>query len=118
MLGSISDEQFAQLAGLGRKITDYGADKQASAGGNSIEVVTVLLWLLVDEGIDETYGVAVVFNEEEEQVGEGERERESYLKCLICRSHNLIKVWQERREKNKKKLKGWKLNLKGLFILM
>jgi pre-mRNA-splicing helicase BRR2 len=37
---------------LGRKITDYGVDKQASAG---------------DEGIDETYGVAVVFNEEEEE---------------------------------------------------
>uniref|UniRef100_A0A1X7VH62 U5 small nuclear ribonucleoprotein 200 kDa helicase n=1 Tax=Amphimedon queenslandica TaxID=400682 RepID=A0A1X7VH62_AMPQE len=52
LLGDISDEQFAQLSGLSRKIADYGADKQASAG---------------DEGIDETYGVAVVFNEDEEQ---------------------------------------------------
>lgn len=28
----------------------------------------------LDEGIDETYGVAVVFNEDEEQVRERERE--------------------------------------------
>ena len=42
LLGSITEEQFAQLGGLGRKIMDYGADKQASAGGN-----VVLSWLPV-----------------------------------------------------------------------
>lgn len=29
LLGSMDDEQFAMLAGLGRRITDYGADKSA-----------------------------------------------------------------------------------------
>ena len=33
LLGAISDERYAMLGGLGRKITDYGLDKQASAGG-------------------------------------------------------------------------------------
>ena len=27
LLGALDDEQFAMLAGLGRRITDYGADK-------------------------------------------------------------------------------------------
>ena len=33
LLGAMDEDQFAKLAGLGRRITDYGTDKQASAGG-------------------------------------------------------------------------------------
>lgn len=52
LLGAMDEDQFAKLAGLGRRITDYGTDKQASAG---------------DEGIDETYGVSVVFHEDQDE---------------------------------------------------
>ena len=34
LLGQMEEEQFAKLSGLGRKITDYGTDKQAATGGN------------------------------------------------------------------------------------
>ena len=30
LLGTLDDEEFAMLAGLGRRITDYGADKSAA----------------------------------------------------------------------------------------
>ena len=33
LLGPLDDEKFALLSGLGRKITDYGADKSAAAEG-------------------------------------------------------------------------------------
>lgn len=39
LLGTISDERYAMLGGLGRKITDYGQDKQASAGGSATHFV-------------------------------------------------------------------------------
>lgn len=52
LLGGISDDQFAMLNGLGRRITDYAADKHGSAG---------------DDAIDETYGVSAVFDEAEEE---------------------------------------------------
>ena len=35
LLGGIMEDQYAMLCGLGRKITDYGADKHASAGGDT-----------------------------------------------------------------------------------
>ena len=33
LLGPLDDEKFALLVGLGKKITDYGADKSAAAEG-------------------------------------------------------------------------------------
>ena len=39
LLGTISDERYAMLGGLGRKITDYGLDKQASAGGKQYHML-------------------------------------------------------------------------------
>ena len=30
------EDQFAMLCGLGRRVTDYGADKHASAGGKQM----------------------------------------------------------------------------------
>ena len=33
LLGPLKDVDFAQLVGLGKKITDYGADKGAAAEG-------------------------------------------------------------------------------------
>lgn len=57
LLGSLEEDKFALLVGLGKRITDYGADKHAA---------------MLEEIIDESYGVAVVFNEDEEE----DRQRE------------------------------------------
>jgi pre-mRNA-splicing helicase BRR2 len=57
LLSTLTSEQYAQLVNLGKKITDYRAagDKGASTGGAA------------DNAIDEDMGVAVVFDEEEEE---------------------------------------------------
>ena len=52
LLGSMPDERFALLSNLGRKITDYSVDKDG--GGD-------------EDMIDENYGVAVQFDEEDEE---------------------------------------------------
>lgn len=52
LLGPTPDERFALLVNLGKKITDYSVDRSL---------------LNDDEVIDETYGVAVQFDEEEEE---------------------------------------------------
>jgi pre-mRNA-splicing helicase BRR2 len=54
LLGALDDETFAMLSGLGRNITDYGTDKSAA---------------METDAIDENYGVAVVFQEEEGEEG-------------------------------------------------
>ncbi|CAI8015215.1 Putative U5 small nuclear ribonucleoprotein 200 kDa helicase [Geodia barretti] len=54
LLGALDDETFAMLSGLGRRITDYGTDKGAA---------------METDAIDENYGVAVVFQEEEGEEG-------------------------------------------------
>jgi pre-mRNA-splicing helicase BRR2 len=54
LLGPLEEDQFAMLSGLGRRITDYGADKHAAVEADAI---------------DENYGVAVVFHEEEGDEG-------------------------------------------------
>ena len=46
LLGSLDDEKFALLAGLGRKITDYGADKSTAAEGLYVKSKSVWLWVL------------------------------------------------------------------------
>lgn len=52
LLGGMPDERYALLVNLGKKITDYSVDRSL---------------LNDDEVIDETYGVAVQFDEEEEE---------------------------------------------------
>lgn len=52
LLGPTPDERYALLVNLGKKITDYSVDRSL---------------LNDDEVIDETYGVAVQFDEEEEE---------------------------------------------------
>ncbi len=37
LLGPMEEEDFAKLSSLGRKITDYGMDKQAATGGMDTE---------------------------------------------------------------------------------
>lgn len=39
LLGAIEDDRFAKLVALGRKITDYGTDKQSSAGSNNNKIM-------------------------------------------------------------------------------
>jgi len=54
VLGLISSESFSQLITLGKKISDYGAEDEKMADLEKKEVE-----------IDEEFGIAVVFDEEE-----------------------------------------------------
>ena len=36
LLGPVNDDKFALLVGLGKRISDYGADKQAVADGRRV----------------------------------------------------------------------------------
>ncbi|XP_014247747.1 putative U5 small nuclear ribonucleoprotein 200 kDa helicase [Cimex lectularius] len=56
LLGSLAEERFALLLNLCKKITDFGADDKTHA--------------VVDENIDEAYGINVQFEESEEEDGE------------------------------------------------
>ena len=51
-LGALAEERFALLVNLGKKITDFGHDPNAGK----------------DEGIDETYGIPVQFDNMEDDV--------------------------------------------------
>ncbi|KAF6208456.1 hypothetical protein GE061_016912 [Apolygus lucorum] len=68
LLGGLAEERFALLLNLCKKITDFGTEDKSMA--------------VVDENIDETYGINVQFEESEEEDGEdmyGEvREGEGY----------------------------------------
>ncbi|XP_014676711.1 PREDICTED: U5 small nuclear ribonucleoprotein 200 kDa helicase-like [Priapulus caudatus] len=52
LLGSLADERFALLVNLGKKINDYGLDERQQ---------------VMEENIDETYGVNVQFEESDEE---------------------------------------------------
>lgn len=57
LLGALTEERYALLSNLGKKITDYSAsvgDEQRTAGGKG------------EEDIDETLGVNVQFEEDDE----------------------------------------------------
>ncbi|BES87457.1 U5 small nuclear ribonucleoprotein 200 kDa [Nesidiocoris tenuis] len=56
LLGGLAEERFALLLNLCKKITDFGTDDKTAA--------------VVDENIDETYGINVQFEESEEEDGE------------------------------------------------
>eukprot|EP00118_Oscarella_pearsei_P003355 m.13994 g.13994 ORF g.13994 m.13994 type:complete len:2136 (+) comp25397_c0_seq1:78-6485(+) len=62
LLGSMTDERFALLFNLGKKISDYTPEKDVAETG--------------DMEIDEKYGVAVVFEEDEAGAQKGEYRRE------------------------------------------
>lgn len=57
LLGSVTDERFALLVNLGKKITDFGSDAVTTLRGG-------------EEQIDETYGINVQFEESEEESDE------------------------------------------------
>lgn len=63
VVGPISNEQFAQLLNLSKKITDYGAEDETMVDPDMERK---------DAEIDEEMGVAVVFDEEEEEEEEDE----------------------------------------------
>ena len=44
LLGSLDDEQFAMLSGLGRRVTDYGADKHAAVESKCPKCVMLRTW--------------------------------------------------------------------------
>ncbi|KAG1680515.1 U5 small nuclear ribonucleoprotein helicase [Nymphon striatum] len=52
LLGGLTDERFALLVNLGKKINDYGVDEKTQ---------------ISEDNIDETYGVNVQFEESEEE---------------------------------------------------
>lgn len=55
LLGAVTDERFALLVNLGKKITDFGSETASSLGVNN------------EEQIDETYGINVQFEESEDE---------------------------------------------------
>ncbi|CAE8688825.1 unnamed protein product, partial [Polarella glacialis] len=57
VLGSISDEYFAELFRLAKQITDFGADVEDEEQDDTVRT---------KEGLDDAAGVAVVFDEEDE----------------------------------------------------
>ncbi|XP_071494841.1 U5 small nuclear ribonucleoprotein 200 kDa helicase-like [Diadema antillarum] len=57
LLGTLAEERFALLVNLGKKITDYGVEKEKKN---------------IDDDIDETLGVNVQFEESDEEVGDDE----------------------------------------------
>ena len=59
LLGQMTEERFSLLVNLGRKITDYTAVKESGETGTQAD-------------IDEDYGVAVVFEGEEEEAEKAE----------------------------------------------
>lgn len=63
VLGTVKPEDFAQLLGLSKKITDYGAEDEAAVDPDAERR---------DGEIDDEMGVAVVFDEEEESSEEEE----------------------------------------------
>jgi pre-mRNA-splicing helicase BRR2 len=65
LLGGMREEQYAMLVSLGRKITDFGSDKKEGT-------------LLGEDTIDESYGVAVVFHDDEG--GETKGGTDTYMK--------------------------------------
>ncbi|KAL4073668.1 putative RNA helicase [Scleroderma citrinum] len=63
ILGSISNDTFTQLVALAKKITDYGAEEETLADPDMEKK---------DAEIDDEIGVAVVFDEEEQEDEEDE----------------------------------------------
>merc|ERR1711972_816369 len=57
VLGAITDEYFAELFRLAKQITDFGADVEDEEQDDTV-------W--TKEGLDDAAGVAVVFDEEDE----------------------------------------------------
>jgi len=62
VLGSISDEYFAELFRLTKQITDFGADVEDEEQDDTVRT---------KEGLDDAAGVAVVFDEDDEDDQEG-----------------------------------------------
>merc|ERR1740138_1686582 len=62
VLGSITDEYFADLFRLSKQITDFGADVEDEEQDDTVRT---------KEGLDDAAGVAVVFDEDDEEDGEG-----------------------------------------------
>ncbi|XP_053694664.1 U5 small nuclear ribonucleoprotein 200 kDa helicase [Sabethes cyaneus] len=58
LLGNVTDERFALLVNLGKKITDFGSDAASAMG------------VTAEEQIDDTYGINVQFEESEEESDE------------------------------------------------
>merc|ERR1712190_318718 len=62
VLGSITDEYFADLFRLSKQITDFGADVEDEEQDDTVRT---------KEGLDDAAGVAVVFDEDDEDDQEG-----------------------------------------------
>jgi len=62
VLGSVTDEFFAELFRLSKQITDFGADVEDEEQDDTVRT---------KEGLDDAAGVAVVFDEDDEDDAEG-----------------------------------------------
>ena len=57
LLGAMEEDQFAMLSGLGRRITDYGTDKQ-TAGESESKILSNEMFLFIFENKVETFSKA------------------------------------------------------------
>jgi pre-mRNA-splicing helicase BRR2 len=72
MLGAtVSSEDFAQLVGIGKRITDYNAEEEESAAADDDGMDNKTKAKLAAGAIDEETGVAVVFEDDDEEEDEG-----------------------------------------------
>merc|ERR1711972_249457 len=62
VLGSISDEYFQELYRLTKQITDFGADVEDEEQDETVRT---------KEGLDDAAGVAVVFDEDDDEEQDG-----------------------------------------------
>lgn len=62
VVGEVTDEYFAELFRLSKQITDFGADVEDEEQDDTVRT---------KEGLDDAAGVAVVFDEEDEDDAEG-----------------------------------------------
>ncbi|NXK27255.1 U520 helicase, partial [Arenaria interpres] len=78
LLGQTDDTRYHVLVNLGKKITDYGGDKEIQN---------------MDDNIDETYGVNVQFESDEEVGDEGRREapwHKGHVPACLSQEKNLF----------------------------
>ncbi len=75
LLGTVTEERFALLVNLGKKITDYVAEEKTKKHGefttdllNGCLMVSITVSLVSEADIDETIGVNVQFEESDDEV--------------------------------------------------
>lgn len=74
IINVMSSEEFAQLVNLGKKLTDYGVGEEMADvdGADEDDEAGAALRRARANGLDDEYGVAVVFDEDEDEDEDGD----------------------------------------------